>query len=79
MAFLYGSSRDGYSLFVELWFCNGNMEKNHNIVSTTIFSSSVYMGSGIMGVVQDKPMVYEQEEVADVIAIKHGLMQKIYL
>ena len=27
-------------------------------------------------VVQDKPKVYEQEEVADAIATRHGLMQK---
>ena len=29
--------------------------------------------------VQDKPMVYEQEEVVDVIAMKHGLMGKILI
>ena len=36
------------------------------------------MGSGavLWMVVQDKPMVYEQEDVADAIAMRHGLMQK---
>ena len=38
-------------------------------------------GAVLWVVVQDKPMVYEQEDVADVIAMRHGLMQKtlIYL
>ena len=36
------------------------------------------MGSGavLWMVVQDKPKVYEQEDVAVAIAMRHGLMQK---
>ena len=38
-------------------------------------------GAVLWVAIQDKPVVYEQEEVADVIAMRHGLMQKtlIYL
>ena len=39
------------------------MEKNCNTIDTSISSSGVYMGALIWTVVQDKPMVYEQEEV----------------
>ena len=52
------------------------MKKNHNIVNISIPSSSVYMGV----VVQDKLMVYEQEDVAYALAMGHGLMKKhLYL
>ena len=42
-----------------------------------IYPRAVYTwGVVLWVVVQDKPMVYEQEEVVDVIAMKHRLMQK---
>ena len=32
-------------------------------------------GAVLWAVVHDKPMVYEQEEVADAIMMRHGLME----
>ena len=43
------------------------------IINTSISLSSVYIGSGYIG---DKPMVYEQDEVADAIVMRHGFMEK---
>ena len=34
--FLYGSNRDCYTLFVELWFCYGHMDTNHKIINSSI-------------------------------------------
>ena len=53
------------------------MEKNHNIVNTCISSSSIHTwGAVLWAVVQDKPMEYKQEDVTNVIAPRHGLIQK---
>ena len=59
---------------MELWFCYGHMEMNHNMINAGISSSSVYMGAVLWVVVQDKLVVYEQEEVVDSIVMRHGLM-----
>ena len=37
------------------------------------------LGAVLWAVVQDKPMVYEQEDVANALAMRHGLMQKIFI
>ena len=42
---------------------------NHNTINTSI----------LWVVVEDKPIVYEQEEVVDVVAMRHGLMHKILI
>ena len=54
---------------MKLWFCDGNMEKNRNIVDIGIPWSGVYMGA-----IPDQPMVYEQDDVAYAIVMRHGLM-----
>ena len=36
-------------------------------------------GAILWAVVHDKPMVYEQEEVADAIVMRYGLMEKIVI
>ena len=46
------------------------MEKNHNTVNTRIWEAALWM------VVQDRPMVYEQEDVADTLAMRHSLILK---
>ena len=47
---------------------------NHNMINAGISSSSVYMGAVLWVAVQDKLVVYEQEEVVDSIVMRHGLM-----
>ena len=37
------------------------------------------MGGSFMGLVQDQPILYEQEHVADALSMRHGLMQKIVI
>ena len=53
-----------------LSLCDGNIEKNHNNVNANIPQAALW------AVVQDKPMVYEQEDGVDAITRKHSLMQK---
>ena len=55
------------SIVCGAWFCDGNMETNNNTINTSTSSNRVYMGSGIMD---------HQEEVANAIAMRHGLLQK---
>ena len=50
------------------------MENNHNNVDTNLSSSGVNMGVVLWVVVQDEPMVYEQKDFADALAMRHGLM-----
>ena len=52
------------------------MEKNRNTVNTNLSSSGANMGEILWAVVQDEPIVYEQEDVADALAFRHGVMQK---
>ena len=53
-----------------LSLCDGNIEKNHNNVNANIPQAALW------AVVQDKPMEYKQEDVTNVIAPRHGLIQK---
>ena len=50
------------------------MEKNRNTVNTNLSSSGANMGEILLAVVQDEPIVYEQEDVADALGMRHGLM-----
>ena len=54
------------------------MEKNQilNTINNSISSSGVYMGTVLWAVLQGQPMLYEQEDVADALSMRHGLMQK---
>ena len=52
------------------------MGKNRNISNTRISLSGVYMGTVLWAVLQGQPMLYEQEDVADALSMRHGLMQK---
>ena len=57
------------------WTC-GFMETNHKIINSKIFQNNVLWGAVLWAMVHDKPMVYEQEEVADAIVMRYGLIKK---
>ena len=62
-----------------LWSCGFTMEiwKRKTTLLILVYPRAVYTwGAVLWAVVQDKPMVYEQKEVAYAIAMRHGLMQK---
>ena len=45
-----------------------------------IYPRTVYTwGAVLWAVVQDKPMVYDQEDVANALAMRRGLTQKTFL
>ena len=70
MSFLYVSNADCYTLFLELWFWDRNMEKNLKSINTNISSSNVYMGAVLWVVVQGQPMLLELEDVAYALSMK---------
>ena len=54
-----------------------NIWKRIITLLTPVYFRGVYTWGAILrAVVHDKPMVYEQEEVADAIVMRHGLMEK---
>ena len=46
---------------------------NHYTVNTSISSSNVYMGAILWEVIQNKPMVYEQEDVVGALLLQEML------
>ena len=51
------------------------METNYKLIP--IYPRAVYKwGAVLWAAVHDKPMEYEQEEVADAIMVRHGMMEK---
>ena len=53
------------------------MEKTHKTIINTIISlSSVYMGAVLWVVVQGQPLLYEQQDVADALSVRHGLTKE---
>ena len=63
-------------MFVELWFCDGNMEKKLKSINTNISSSNVYMGVVLWVVVQGQLMLFELEDVAYALSMRLGPMLK---
>ena len=62
-----------------LWSCGFAMDIWKQIIKllTPVYPREVYTWGAILwAVVQDKPIVYEQEEVADAIVMGHGFMGK---
>ena len=67
---LYISLLDSMALQMDIW-------KRIIKLLTPVYPRAVYTwGAVLWAVVHDKPMVYEQEEVADAIVMRHGLMEK---
>ena len=47
---------------------------------TPVYPRAVYTwGAVLWAVVHDKPIVYEQEQVADAIVMRHGLMENKWI
>ena len=62
-----------------LWSCGFAMDiwKRSIKLFTPVYPRAMYTwGAVLWAVVHDKPMVYEQEDVADAIVMRHGLMEK---
>ena len=60
-----------------LWSCDFAMEIWKRIITMliSVYPRAVYTwGAVLWAVVQVKPMLYEQEDIVDVIAMRHGLM-----
>ena len=61
-------------MFVELCFCDGS--KRIITLLIHVYPQAVYTWEAVLWVVvQDKPTVHEQEDVADAIGMRHDLMQ----
>ena len=62
-----------------MWSCGFAKDIWKRIIKllTLVYSRALYTwGAVLWGVVHDKTMVYEQEEVAYAIVIRYGLMEK---
>ena len=62
-----------------LWSCGFAMDIWKRVIKllTPICPRAVYTwGAVLWAMVQDKPIVYEQEDGADAIVMRHGLMEK---
>ena len=62
-----------------LWSCGFAIDIWKGIIKLLIpvYPRAVYTWGAVLWVViHDKPMVYEQEEFADAIVMRHGLMEK---
>ena len=76
MAFLYGLIETAKHC---LWSCGFSMNiwKRNIKLLTPIYPRAVYTrGTVLWAVVHNKPMVYEQEKVANAIVMRYGFIGK---